>query len=160
MSEIKVYIFVDGKQRKFTLEEYTNLVKCDEAVAKKKVVRVGNNLYEAADRLYKEIISEKNRKNYLKKHSDLQEVPMFEEEMALIPDEKESVEKIVECRILIENLTKAVQKLSAQERLLIKYLFFEDMTMREIAQKTGVSPSSVHRKKQLILNKLKKFMGE
>ena len=66
-------------------------------------------------------------------------------------------ESLVE-KIEKEELHKAIQKLTKEERSFIKALFFDGYSEREYAKKTGVYHNAVHKKKLRILKKLKNFL--
>jgi RNA polymerase sigma factor (sigma-70 family) len=78
-------------------------------------------------------------------------------------DEAESVEDGVIKKALIEKLRGALDELPADERELIDALFFSNggdgMTEREYAKRTGLSKTAIHARKEKILAKLKKFLG-
>ena len=57
-----------------------------------------------------------------------------------------------------EELHRAIQKLTQEERAFIKALFFDGYSERDYAKKTGVYHNVVHKKKLRILKKLKNFL--
>ena len=59
-----------------------------------------------------------------------------------------------------EELYEAMKKLTSSERKLIKLLFYEGYTERQVAQIYGVSQVAIHKRKQRILEKLKKILKE
>lgn len=67
-------------------------------------------------------------------------------------------ENLILHSLMIEKLYSALDHLEKAERELIEALFFEEMTEREYAQKTGVCKNSIHKKKKRILENLKKFL--
>lgn len=60
--------------------------------------------------------------------------------------------------LMIEKLYSALEHLEKAERELIEALFFEEMSEREYAKKKGVYCNAIHKKKQRILEKIKKFL--
>lgn len=73
-------------------------------------------------------------------------------------DERESVEETVLRGMVDERLHNAISRLSDEERLLIRALFFEDKTERDMAVLLGVSPPAIHKRKKRILDKLKNIL--
>jgi RNA polymerase sigma factor (sigma-70 family) len=78
-------------------------------------------------------------------------------------DETESVEDGFLKKLMIEKLRSALGELPAGERELIDALFFSNggdgMTEREYAKYTGLSKTAIHARKEKILEKLKKLLG-
>ena len=71
--------------------------------------------------------------------------------------ESESVEETVLRRLQYAQLHKAISLLPDDERELIDRLFFQDQTVGEVAMDMGIYPNAVHKRKNRILGKLKKF---
>ena len=71
-----------------------------------------------------------------------------------IPDN--TVLKIVE----IEALRKAISVLPDADKALIRALFYDGLTEQEYAAQVGISQQMINRKKQRILNFLKKLLSE
>lgn len=69
-----------------------------------------------------------------------------------------NVEEAILQRIEIQQLHRALSLLSEDERYLIEQIYFEERTEREMAKELGVYHNAVHKKKQLILKKLKNFL--
>lgn len=92
----------------------------------------------------------------------------------IIPSREDSYERLLELEVqfgeetvstedaAIRNiearqLHKALSLLSDDERYLIEQLYFEERTERELARELGIYHNAVHKRKQLILDKLKTF---
>ena len=60
--------------------------------------------------------------------------------------------------MMVEKLYSALEHLEKAERELIDALFFQEMTERDFAKKCAVAQATVHKKKQRILEKIKKFL--
>ena len=71
--------------------------------------------------------------------------------------EAESVEETVLWKLQYEQLHKALSLLPDDERELIDRLFFQGQTEREAAECMGIYRNAVHKRKNRILKKLKKF---
>ena len=72
--------------------------------------------------------------------------------------DSKSVECEVEINVDLEKLHIALQQLTAEELDIIKKVFFENMTEREIAKLLGISQVAVNKRKHRILEKLKKII--
>ena len=76
-----------------------------------------------------------------------------------IPSGEALVDEIVEDKLLLDMLSKALSELTEEERVLIDELFFNDKSEREIAREIGVSQPAIHKRRNRILEKLKKLMN-
>lgn len=66
-------------------------------------------------------------------------------------------EKLIKAEML-EKLTLCLDALSEQERLLIYLLFFKGKSERTLCAMLGMAKTTLHDRKQKILNKLKKML--
>lgn len=73
-------------------------------------------------------------------------------------DDKMDLEKIIETRGILQLLYEALLTLNDDEYTLVKDLFFEEKTLNEISQSEKVSISTVARRRDKILNYLKKLL--
>ena len=73
-------------------------------------------------------------------------------------DDGEKVEDQVIQKIQCEMLHKALSFLSEEEEKLIRLLFFEERTEREVAEAMGIYRNAVHKQKKRILQKLKNIL--
>ena len=73
-------------------------------------------------------------------------------------DEGEQVEDQVLRKVQCEMLHKALLLLSDEEEELIRLLFFEERTEREVAEIMGIYHNAVHKQKKRILRKLKNIL--
>lgn len=81
----------------------------------------------------------------------LEQAVQFEEEV-------ESVEETVLRSLQYEQLHKALSLLPENERDLIEMLYFQGLTERETAERIGVCRNAIHKRKNRILEKLKRFL--
>ncbi len=70
------------------------------------------------------------------------------------------VEETVNRRLLIEALCIAVESLEPIDRQVIELLFFRGCTQREVAERLGLSQSSVNRHKKRALNTLRELLED
>jgi RNA polymerase sigma factor (sigma-70 family) len=75
-----------------------------------------------------------------------------------IPSGEALVDEIVEDKVLLDMLFKALEELADDERFLINELFFNDKSEREVAKEIGRSKTGVHKQKEKILSKLRNLL--
>lgn len=61
-------------------------------------------------------------------------------------------------KIQLNELHRAINKLSESKKLLIQAVFFEGVSEREYAAQTGLAQKTVNNRKRSILRKLKKVL--
>ena len=74
-------------------------------------------------------------------------------------NETESLEDMMIHQMELETLQKAVQSLTQIQRERLHLYFFEGLTFRQIAEKTGISDRSVRESVEASLKKIKKFFN-
>ena len=77
-----------------------------------------------------------------------------------IIDESVDVKKIVETQMMIEAVRNAISRLNAEERDIIERLYFQDETVRSVARLKSITHPALIKKRNKILEKLKKFIEE
>jgi len=75
-------------------------------------------------------------------------------------DKAVDLEKLVEVKIQIEALNRALDNLSPEEREIIQALFYEEIPQRDLAKKLNISQGAVFRRKEKILRKLKVLLED
>lgn len=75
-----------------------------------------------------------------------------------IADSKVNVEEEVVHKIMLDKLKSALNKLSAEELLLIDMLYTQLKSEREIASEPDVSQNAVNKRKKKLLGQLKKLL--
>ncbi len=73
-------------------------------------------------------------------------------------EESLSTEEQVFQRMELEQLHRALSSLSDEERYLIQKIFFNERTERDLAEELGCSQNAVNKRKQRILDKLRRFL--
>ena len=73
-------------------------------------------------------------------------------------DDSESVESVVQMNDEIDKLHIALRQLSDDEWVIIKMLFYDEMSERDTAKVLGISQVAVNKRKHRILKKLKKII--
>ena len=77
-----------------------------------------------------------------------------------IVDEGIDVEKIVEIQMMIEAVRNAISRLNAEEKDIIERLYFHDEPVRLVAKLKSITHPALIKKRNKILEKLKKFIEE
>lgn len=128
----------------------------------KKYIYVNGEKVYVSDEIYKVYKKQKNREEYLRRlYVEFLDFS-FAENYSIedIEDESINVEKIVETKMLIDGLKKAMESLSDDEREIIKRLYFDDEPLRKVAKSRNVSHPALIKKRDRILKKLREMIGK
>ena len=77
-----------------------------------------------------------------------------------IIDERVDLEKIVEVKMQIEELNKALATLTKKEREMIEAIFYKEESLRSISKKEKVSYQAIGKRRDKILEKLRKLLED
>ena len=77
-----------------------------------------------------------------------------------ITDERIDIEKIVEVKMQIEELNKALATLTKKERELIETIFYKEESLRAIGKKEKVSYQAIGKRRDKVLEKLRKLLED
>ena len=77
-----------------------------------------------------------------------------------IIDEKIDLEKIVEVKMQIEELHKALNTLTKEERELMEAIFYREESLRSIGKKEKVSYQAIGKRRDKILEKLREILKD
>lgn len=109
--------------------------------------------------VYRAYASKRNKERYLKrKRDEFVTMSLDDEKAAFALKSDTDVENEVENRIRIESVQEAVRKLPEAERLLIHEYFFEDVSLRVLAKRYGVSHTFIRGRISEILVKLREYI--
>lgn len=125
-----------------------------------KYIYVGGEKVYVSDEIYEVYKKQKNREEYLRR-LDVEFLDFnFSENYSIedMEDESINVEKIVETKMLIDRLKKAMESLSDDEREIIKRLYFDDEPLRKVAKSRNVSHPALIKKRDRILKKLREMI--
>ena len=132
---------------------------------KKKFIKLDDILLEVSKKDYEIIEYEEQRQKYLDRVARKMNLISYDHESEngvalknIISNPIDNIEATFERKIEIEKLRIALLQLTEEEYKLIKALFFENKTLREYAEKVGISHVAIHLRKQQILKKLKKLL--
>ena len=77
-----------------------------------------------------------------------------------IIDERIDLEKIVEVKMQIEELHKALATLTKEERELMEAIFYKEESLRSIGRKEKVTHQAISQMRDSILEKLRKILED
>ena len=77
-----------------------------------------------------------------------------------IIDEKIDLEKIVEVKMQIEELHKALNTLTKEERELMEAIFYKEESLRSISRREKVTHQAISGRRDRILEKLRKILED
>ena len=122
-------------------------------------VKVSEQIYKVywREKEHEKYLEQVDKKNHLLFFSSLNHDGNFEDN---IEDKNVDVEKIVATQMMIETLKNAISKLNDEEREIIERLYFNDETLRAVAKTKNISHPALIKKRDKILEKLKKFIEE
>jgi RNA polymerase sigma factor (sigma-70 family) len=84
---------------------------------------------------------------------------LIDENKQELADEQDSIEKIVEQKILFEQISICLEYLKPEEKELIDLLFFSEVSERKLAELTGIPRKTISYRKEKILAKLRNIMN-
>lgn len=130
-----------------TKKEYYILVNGDKVIVSKEVYLT---YWRQTNR--EKYLEKLDRKNSLLYFSHLDQDGNFHDS---IEDKSIDVEKLVETKEAIDHLYEAMSKLNDEEKEIIEALYFREETTREVAKQKGTHKTSIIRRRDQILKKLK-----
>jgi len=120
----------------------------------------GKKIY-VPDEVYKVYKKQLNHEAYLNRLDRKNRVYGLEDykiDLNSIADENVDIEKIIETKMRIEDLYKALEKLNEEEKKVIDSLYFKEMTIRDLAKEQQVSSKKIFSFRNKILKKLKEML--
>jgi len=130
---------------------------------------------KVSEKIYKEYYKMKRRERYMEEDVKVGriDVDMEKEKVTFVPNKEDSLQRLMDLGAdyaeeqLVEDLIvdkamllilqEAMKELDRQETELIHDLFYEEMTVRDVAKKDGISHVAVMKRRDKVLAKLKKF---
>lgn len=122
----------------------------------------GQKIY-VPDEVYRAYKKELNHEAHLKRLDRKYKVFHFGDfntSIVNVADNTVDVEKIIETKMMIEDLYRALDSLNAEERNLIEALYFDDKTLTEVAKQGNTNPMKISRLRNKILDKLRKLLDK
>ena len=129
------------------------------SLCQRKKVKVSEQIYKVywREREHEKYLEQVDKKNHLLFFSSLDHDGHFVDS---IIDESVDVEKIVETQMMIEAVRNAISRLNAEERDIVERLYFNDETVRSVAKLKSITHPALIKRRNKILEKLKKFIEE
>mgnify|MGYP000862800842 FL=1 len=157
--EVLLFLFSKSKNREQKKEDYWVDKKEYFLYVKGKEVKVSEEVYKAYWKIteHEKYLIKKDWKNNVIPFSALDYDGHFVDN---IIDERIDLEKIVEVKMQIEELNKALATLTKKERELIEAIFYKEESLRSIGKKEKVSYQAIGKRRDKILEKLRKLLED
>ena len=157
--EVLLFLFSKSKNREQKKEDYTMDKKDYYLYAKGKAVKVSEEVYKAYWKIteHERYLIKKDWKNNVILFSALDYDGHFVDN---IIDERIDLEKIVEVKMQIEELNKALATLTKKERELMEAIFYREESLRSISRKEKVSYQAIGKRRDKILEKLREILKD
>ncbi len=161
----KVYIKESSGYVELFYKDFCRRRQTDQSYMDKLFIPVQGCLLEVMREQYTEFYKDKERWRYLKKldtnHSLLSLEGFTDGEgnvIDFIADEAVDVVETVVHAVMMDRLKAALSLLSDGEQALVKAIFFEELSEREVGLRLGITQSVVNKRKAKILAKLRKII--
>ena len=160
----KCFILSPDGYEEITYTELCRRRDKDETYKDKKFIPLHGMLMEVTPEQYIEFYRTRNRQRYLDKRSaekgdisiDMLTTPEFNGENILVSEEDVAEQAINQ--MMLDKLRDSLGLLTADEMELIRDVFYDGITERDLAKKHRVSQVAIHKRKKRILDKLKKLL--
>ena len=161
----KVYIKENNVYVELSYTDFCRRRQADQSYMDKLFIPVQGCLLEVVREQYADFYKEKERWRYLKKldtnHSLLSLEGFTDSEgnaLDFVIDEAVDVAETVVRAVMVDRLKAALPLLSDGEQALVKAIFFEELSEREVGLRLGITQSVVNKRKAKILAKLRKIV--
>ena len=163
----KVFVLENGNYKEITYNELKTLEQADKEYANKYFLPLHGMLMEVTEEEYRSYYKDKRRQKYIDERSrengDVSYDALDTAErlgVEIFADTMTNVEEQVANKIILEQLHNAFLLLSEEEKEVITAIFKNNLTERELAKQKGVYHNAIHKQKNRILEKLKKFLNK
>ena len=161
----KVYIKENNVYVELSYRDFCRRRESDQRYMDKLFIPVQGCLLEVVREQYADFYRDKERWRYLQKldtnHKLLSLEGFTDSEgnvIDFVVDEVVDVAETVVRAVMVDRLKATLLLLSDSEQTLIKAIFFEELSEREVGLRLGVTQSVVNKRKSKILAKLRKIM--
>lgn len=156
----KVFVLENGKYTEFCYR-----FKLVETYKSKYYISIHGMLMEVDEDTYREFYKTKRRQKYLEERSakngdfsyDMLTTNDFNGEDILVDEMADTCEMAAN-RIMLDRLRQVLLLLTEKERRLVLEIFYEERSERELAEKYGISQAAIHKRKDRILEKLRRWI--
>ena len=126
---------------------------------KKKEIKISEEIYKTYWKIteHEKYLIKKDWKNNVIPFSVLDYDGHFVDN---IVDESIDIEKIIEVKMQIEELNKALNSLTEEERDIITAIFFREESLRSIGERKNRSYQAIGKRRDKILEKLRKLLED
>ncbi|HEU3955971.1 sigma-70 family RNA polymerase sigma factor [Streptococcus pneumoniae] len=124
-----------------------------------KKIKVNEEIYKVywQEKNHENYLKQVDRKNHLLLFSSFDHDGHFEES---IVDKDFDVEKIIQTQMMIEAVREALAKLNDEEREIIGRLYFNDESIRSVAETKKLSHPALIKRRNKILEKLRELLKD
>ena len=161
----KVYIKENNVYVELSYTDFCRRRQADQSYMDKLFIPVQGCLLEVVREQYTDFYRNKERWRYLQKldtnHNLLSLEGFTDSEGKVIDfvvDEAVDVAETVVHAVMMDRLKAALPLLSDSEQSLIRAIFFEELSEREVGLQLGITQSVVNKRKAKILTKLRKII--
>lgn len=161
----KCFILSQDGYEEITYSELCRRRDTDTTYQKRKFIPLHGMLMEVMPEQYTEFYREQNRQRYLDRRSadnrDISVDMLTTDEFNgtdILVDMAEPVDDQAIRKVMLDKLISCLTLLEKEEQELICALFYVGLTERDVAKKYAVSQVAIHKRKQRILQKLKKMI--
>lgn len=163
--EAKCFIKSENGFEEITYDELLNRADTDPSYIIKKFIPLHGMLMEVSQKEYSEFYKKQNRQRYLRLRSakngdvsiDMLTTDEFNGEDILV-DYTQDVEAIALKQVVINKLYESLSLLTEDEQRLIQEHFYLNISGVKLSEIYGVNQSTISRRIDRIVNKLKKLM--
>lgn len=162
----KVFIIKDGGYQELTYEAYCALCESDSSYEDKRFLPLHGMLMEVMEDDYKAFYKARRRQKYLVEQSqdnkdisiDMLATEEFKDREILLDAGQDVADQVVN-RILLDKLRAVLPLLDKDDQELIYLHFFLNIPQTKIGRMFGLEQSSISRRINKILQKIKNLMG-
>ena len=161
----KVYIKENGGYEELSYMDFCRRREADQTYLDKLFIPIQGCLLEVVREQYTDFYRDKDRWRYLQKldtKNSLLSLDGFTDSegnpLDFIADEAADIAETVVNTVMVDRLKAALSLLSDSEQVLIRAIFFEELSEREVGLRLGITQSVVNKRKARILIKLRKII--
>lgn len=115
-------------------------------------------LVTAKEEIYKAYASNRNKERYLQRKRNQHILKSLDDELVQNVAVTDNIDEEIDRLFEVEDLRKAIKKLSASEQQLILDYFFQDTSLRKLSKKYDVSHTKLHDMIHEVLDKLREYI--
>lgn len=161
----KIFILENGQYIEIDYKRFELMMNQQSEKNKRFFIPLHGMLMEVEERDYQEFYKTERRQRYLREESRINGEISFDmlatdefKGKEIIVNSREDVAQEVENKIMLDDLSSALDMLTDEERELLQELYFEERTERELANQKNVSQVAIHKRKLRVLDKIKRFL--